>query len=84
MTFNLGRLALHEARTSILTPVAMTLILFWLCGAGLILPLWFLSAYSATSKFVLLAGFGVGVIAIPVYIATQIAQIYLLRIVTLP
>jgi len=83
-SFNMDQLSLHESRASVRGPVVVTALLLWLCLIGLIWPLAFLSAYSATSKVALLAGFGAGVLAVPLYIATQIVEIYSLRNVTLP
>jgi hypothetical protein len=73
--------AAHERTVfaSIRVPTVLALILGWLCFFGLIAPLWYLSAYTSLSKAILLAGFSLGVSALPVYIAIEIIGIYRLR-----
>lgn len=71
----------HLRNVDIKVPTSVTIILGWLCVFGLVAPLAYLSAYEEGSKLRLLVAFSVGVLAIPIYVAFELIQIYRLKAV---
>jgi len=74
---------MSETAASVRVPAVMTAILGWLTVLGLGFPLAYLTAYSSSHKILLLTAFGIGVAAIPAYIAIELVRIRRLAAVDL-
>jgi hypothetical protein len=75
--------ARHLEKAAIAIPTAITAILFWLSIVGVVAPLVYLSAYGHSSKYLLLVGFSLGVLAIPIYIGFELWRINQLKTIRL-
>ncbi len=60
-------------------PAAFVGVLGWLCMLGLIVPLALLSASHPSLKWTVFAGFSIGVLAIPAFVAYQVVSISRLK-----
>lgn len=71
----------HRAVASVSGAIVFTSILGWIIAFGVVVPLEYLSSFDVNSKQSLITLFGVGLAAIPIFLANEIRRIRSLRIV---